>query len=90
MSETEKGWRMQLVSETVSASISRTSSPANRPHTRSAWSRYGRPITMALPVPPAPTTRMRIGLRASARMESACSMRMIALLSAHELVERLR
>ena len=84
-------WPLSGISRTTAASA-----PARcdgdvykRQHTRSAWSRYGRPIVMALPVPPAPMTRTRIGLRASARRESMCSMRMIALLSAHELLERL-
>src|ERR1035437_456213 len=45
---------------------------------------------MALPVPPAPTTRTRTGFWPNRSLGSVCSMRISAPLSAHKLRERLR
>src|SRR5665213_674336 len=84
-SEAEKGCRTQLVVDTASASIIVTCRPCVRPHTRIAWSRYGNPITTALPLPPAPMTRMRTSLRCAKSGGNVCSVRMSSSFSAHEL-----
>src|ERR1035441_8336526 len=47
-------------------------------------------MTMALPLPPAPTTRTRTGFWPKRSLGSVCSMRISTPLSAHELRERLR
>lgn len=73
--------RQRLPFARLSASIMTTSSPDDRPQTLIAWSRYGRPITIALPVPPAPTTRMRTGFLPPNSAGSVCSMRMLNPLS---------
>src|SRR5665213_344701 len=88
-SEAEKGCRTQLVVDTASASIIVTCRPLDRPHTRIAWSRYGRPITTALPLPPAPMTRMRTSLRRAKSGGNVCSVRISSSFSAHELCEGL-
>src|ERR1700739_944694 len=88
-SEAEKGCRTQFVSETVSASIMTTSRPSRWPHTRIAWSRYGNPMTIALPVPPAPMIRTRTGRWRSRSDGRVCSMRMLPPVSTHELRDRL-
>src|SRR5579863_4743308 len=88
-SEAEKGCRTQFVSVTVSASIMTTSRPSRWPQTRIAWSRYGNPMTTALPVPPAPMIRTRTARWRSRSDGRVCSMRMLPPVSTHELRERL-
>src|SRR5580698_10246870 len=89
MSEVEKGCRTQFVSETVSASIMTTSMPYRWPQTRIARSRYGSPMTIALPVPPAPITRMRTARWLIRPGGSVCSTRILPPLTANELRQRL-
>src|SRR5579863_4279830 len=89
MSEAEKGCRTQLVSVTVSASIMTTSRPSRWPQTRIAWSRYGNPMTTALPVPPAPMIRTRTARWRNRSDGRVCSIRMLPPVSTHELRQRL-